>query len=484
MRPINDLFKLVIFFAALMMVPSCAVNPVTGKRQLALMSEQQEIAMGREYDPQIVAMFGEYKNDKLLSFITEKGTEMGKISHRPNLQYHFRILDSPVVNAFAVPGGYLYFTRGILAQFNNEAELIGVLGHEMGHVTARHTVSQQSKQQLGQLLLVGGMIASETFRDFAGYAMQGMQLLFLKYSRDHERESDRLGVEYAAKLNYDPQQMANFFNVLDRMSPSEGAGIPSFLSTHPDPGDRYQDVTELSNKWKEKLDNNKWLVNENSYLRMIDGMTYGEDPRQGFVEGNMFYHPELRFLFPVPSGWRLVNSPTQVQMAPEDGQALVVFTLSQQPKAEAAASEAIKALQLKLLESGSTTVNGMPAVVTVSERGTAGSKDHIRVLSHFIEYEGRVYVFHGVAPAQTFGNHQRTFQSTMTSFNRLTDASKLNRQATRLRVREVPQTGTLAEAFRKLGVPQDKMEELALLNNMELKDQVQSGRLIKTISEK
>jgi predicted Zn-dependent protease len=126
----------------------------------------------------------------------------------------------------------------------------------------------------------------------------------------------------------------------------------------------------------------------------------------------------------------------------------------------------------------------MPAVVTVSERGTAGSKDHIRVLSHFIEYEGRVYVFHGVAPAQTFGNHQRTFQSTMTSFNRLTDASKLNRQATRLRVREVPQTGTLAEAFRKLGVPQDKMEELALLNNMELKDQVQSGRLIKTISEK
>jgi predicted Zn-dependent protease len=484
MRPINDLFKLVIFFTALMMVPSCAVNPVTGKRQLALITEQQEIAMGKEYDPQIVATFGEYKNDKLLAFIQEKGTEMGKISHRPKLEYHFRILDSPVVNAFAVPGGYLYFTRGILAQFNNEAELIGVLGHEMGHVTARHTVSQQSKQQLGQLLLVGGMIASETFRDFAGYAAQGMQLLFLKYSRDHERESDRLGVEYASKINYDPQQMANFFNVLDKMNPGDGAGVPSFLSTHPDPGDRYQDVTELSNKWKEKLGNQEWQVNENSYLRMIDGMIYGEDPRQGFVEGNVFYHPDLKFRFPVPTGWRLVNSPSQVQMAPEDGQALVVFTLSQQANAKAAASEAIKALQLNLIESGSTTVNGMPAVVTVSERGTAGTQEHIRVLSHFIEYDGRVYVFHGVAPTQTFGNHLRTFESTMTSFNRLTDPSMLNKQAARLRIREVPQTGTLAEAFRRLGVPQDKMEELALLNNLELNEQVQSGRLIKTISEK
>src|SRR5690554_3583176 len=200
----------------------------------------------------------------------------------------------------------------------------------MGHVTARHTVSQQSKQQLGQLLLVGGMIASEQFRDFAGVAMQGMELLFLKFSRDHERESDRLGVEYASKLSYDPQEMGNFFNTLSRMSASEGSGgIPTFLSTHPDPGDRYRDVTRMSEDWKNKLDNDKWQVDEESYLRIIEGIVYGEDPRQGFQEGNVFYHPELKFRFPVPAEWMVVNSPSQVQMAPKDGQALMVFTLAQ-----------------------------------------------------------------------------------------------------------------------------------------------------------
>jgi predicted Zn-dependent protease len=158
------------------------------------------------------------------------------------------------VNAFAVPGGYVYFTRGILAQFNNEAELVGVLGHEIGHVTARHSASQQSKQQLGQLLLMGGMIASEKFREFGGYAMQGMQLLFLKFSRDNEHESDRLGVEYSSKIGYDAREMANFFNVLNKMSmESEHNGVPTFMSTHPDPGDRYNSVKSQAVQWQDSL---------------------------------------------------------------------------------------------------------------------------------------------------------------------------------------------------------------------------------------
>ncbi|MCA1758809.1 MAG: M48 family metalloprotease, partial [Bacteroidales bacterium] len=402
MNPIKELAKIILVFTAILIVPSCAVNPVTGKKQLMLMSEAQEIEMGKQYDPQVISTFGQYQDDQLLQFIQAKGDEMGKLSHRPNLQYHFRILDTHVINAFAVPGGYIYFTRGIMAQFNNEAELMGVLGHEMGHITARHTVSNQSKQQLGQLILIGGMIASEEFREFAGYAMQGMQLLFLKFSRDNEREADWLGVEYASRIQYDAQKMADFFNVLKKMNmASDHGGIPTFLSTHPDPGDRYNSVTQHAELWKDSLKYTNWLVNENSYLQMIDGMVFGEDPRQGYVDGNVFYHPDMKFRFPVPGGWKLENSPLQVQMAPEDGRAMMVFMLAQQKTAAEAAQTTLKELNLTVLETKRETVNGLPAVAAISQQVSqnqqTGQQQAINVMSYFIEYGGQVYVFHGVS---------------------------------------------------------------------------------------
>ncbi len=488
MNQVKELTKVFLVFMALLMVPSCAVNPVTGKKQLMLMSEAQEIEMGRQYDPQVVFTFGQYQDDQLLQFIQAKGDEMGKLSHRPNLQYHFRILDTPVVNAFAVPGGYIYFTRGILAQFNNEAELMGVLGHEMGHITARHTVSNQSKQQLGQLLLIGGMIASEQFRDFAGYALQGMQLLFLKFSRDNEREADRLGVEYASKIQYDAQKMADFFNVLNKMNmASDHGGIPTFLSTHPDPGDRYNAVSQQASEWKSNLGYNNWKVNENSYLQMLDGMVYGDDPRQGYVEGNVFYHPDMKFRFPVPGGWKLENSPLQVQMAPEDGRAMMVFMLAKQKSAQEAAQTTLQELNLTVLETKRETVNGLPAVAAISQQVSqnqqTGQQQAIKVMSYFIEYGGQVYVFHGVSSDVDFNAFASLFESTMKSFNRLTDAAKLNVKPKRVRVKKVQQSGTLSDAFRYFGVPQSQMNELALLNNLELSDRVQRGKLLKIVGE-
>ena len=428
MKAFRHVFKLSIFLLALLIVPSCAVNPVTGKKQIMLMSESQEIALGAQYDPTVVSTFGVYDAPELLSFITEKGTAMGKISHRPNLEYHFKILDSPVVNAFAVPGGYVYLTRGILAQFNNEAELIGVVGHEMGHVTARHSESQQNKKQLGKLLLIGGMIASEKFREFGDYAMQGMQLLFLKFSRDNEREADRLGVEYASKIRYDAHKMADFFDVLDKMNmQSDHAGVPTFMSTHPDPGDRYNAVHAKAKQWQDSLNYAAWEVNADNYLKMIDGIVYGEDPRQGFVEANVFYHPQMQFKYPVPQGWKLVNSPMQVQMAPEDGKAVIIFSMAQQKTIEEAAQQTLQQLELTVLDSKKTLVNGFPALATVAQQVSqdqqTGQQQVIKVMSYFIEYNSAIYVFHGVAVEADFNNYFRVFESTMVTFDRLTEAS-------------------------------------------------------------
>ncbi|MCF6357732.1 MAG: M48 family metalloprotease [Draconibacterium sp.] len=480
--------KLLLFILVLALVPSCAINPVTGKKQFMLMSEAQEIALGAQYDPSVVSTFGVYDQPQLLDFITSKGAEMGKISHRPNLEYHFKILDSPVINAFAVPGGYIYLTRGILAQFNNEAELIGVLGHEMGHITARHTASQQSKQQLGQLLLVGGMIASEEFRQFADYAMQGMQLLFLKFSRDNEREADRLGVEYSSKIHYDAHQMANFFNMLNKMQmASNHAGVPTFMSTHPDPGDRYNAVNIKAKEWQDSLNYSNWEVNENSYLQMIDGLVYGEDPRQGFVEANMFYHPEMKFKYPIPPGWKLVNSPMQVQMTPEDGKAMMVFFMTPQKTLEKAGQEALDALGLTVLDSKRTIVNGAPAIVAVSQQVSqdqqTGQQQTIKVLSYIIQKDEGIYVFHGVSDEMSFNSYFRIFESTMANFDSLTEPSKLNVRPKRIKVKSVQRSGTLADAFKYFRVPQSQTNELALLNYMELSDIVQKGKLIKIIGD-
>ncbi|HPI68718.1 MAG TPA: M48 family metalloprotease [Bacteroidales bacterium] len=490
MKKLKFYTKSVLIIAILFAFVSCAVNPVTGKKQLMLMSESQEVQLGMSYDPQVVATFGEYKNDQLLTFLQTNLNAMGLISHRPNLKYHIKILDSPVVNAFAVPGGYIYLTRGILAQLNNEAELMGVIGHEMGHITARHSASQQSKQQLGQLLLIGGMIASEKFAQYAEMAMQGMQLLFLKFSRDNEREADALGVEYSSKINYDAGKMADFFQVLEKMNMEENVGgVPTFLSTHPDPGDRYNSVKQSAAAWQTELSdiNSLWKVNADNYLRLIDGIIYGEDPRQGYTEGTTFYHPELRFRFTYPTGWKYENLPTQVNMGPPDGKAILIFTFASQNNLQAAVDNTIQELGLTLQERMNTTVNGLPAIATVSmqvvQDQSTGAQAANMVLSYFIQHNNSCYVFHGVSSEADFKTYFPYLESSMKTFSNLTDASKINVRPDKVLIKKVVRTGTLADAFNYYGVRADKRNELALLNNMELTDRVAAGKLIKIIGK-
>lgn len=472
-----------------LVITTCAVNPVTGKTQVMLMSEQQEIQMGQEYDPQVVATFGEYKNDALLSAISTKANEIGKISHRPNLQWHVKILDSPVVNAFAVPGGYIYFTRGILAQFNNEAELIGVLGHEMGHVTARHSVSQQSKQQLGQILLMGGMMVSEKFAQYGQQAMQAMQVLFLKFSRDNERESDRLGVEYMTKIGYDGNKMADFFEVLNKQSMAEEqGGIPTFLSTHPNPADRNNAVRKLTKAWQDSIQKPEWIVNSEGYLKMIDGIIYGDDPRQGYTEGNIFYHPELKFRFNYPAEWQFQNSPMQVATAPKDGKAMIVFSVAQQKTPEEASQATTKELGLTIKDSKNITVNKLPAVAVLGtqvqqDQATGQQAAANQLLSYYISYGGNVYVFHGVSAEADFSKYQKEIESTLSSFAPLNDQSKINVKPKRIFVKPAKQAGSFSQVLASLGVPQNQFKDLALLNNLELNSNVPAGKLIKVIGE-
>src|ERR1051326_7470769 len=228
----------------------CATNPAPGARQIMLVSESQEIALGRDYDRQVVATIGLYPDSGLQRYLQPLGRRLAAASERPNLPWTFRVVDDPVVNAFALPGGFIYVTRGILGHLNSEAELAGVVGHEIGHVTARHSVSQMSKQQLARLGLAVGAIASPELGRYAGLASQALGVLFLKYSRDNESQADELGLRYLRRGAYDPRELPHVFEMLTRVSQAQGGGrVPEWLATHPDPENRRgrieQDIAAL-----------------------------------------------------------------------------------------------------------------------------------------------------------------------------------------------------------------------------------------------
>jgi len=489
MNMLSRCIKTVSLLIAAAAIFGCSVNPVTGKKEIVFMSQEKEIALGAESHPSIVATMGLYEDKKLQAFINEKGKAMAAISHRPDLPYQFYIVDSPVVNAFAVPGGYVYFTRGIMAHFNNEAEFAGVLGHEIGHITARHSARQQTSQILGQGALMAGMILSPQVRAMGESAVQGLQMLMLSYSRAHETESDEIGVTYSSKIGYDAKEMAQFFGTLKRLSDKSGQAIPTFQSTHPDPGDRHDKVERLAETYQSNNPGN-YSVNRDGYLKMINGIIYGNDPRQGFVENNAFYHPELKFQFPVPKGWQYENSPIQFQMAPSDGKSLMMLTLGSGNTLEEAAQNIVKQYNFKVLENTKQTINGNPALVMISQQqaeqqqGQTTAQDPkttVQIATWIIQYGGSMYVLQGMAYQNDFNSHFNTFKSVAGGFRSLTDQSKLNRKPERIIIKTVDRDGTFQQAMQALQMPSNRMEELGILNGMNPNDRVTRGMQIKTL---
>jgi predicted Zn-dependent protease len=487
---LNRVSQCLILFTVLTFIIACARNPVTGKREIMLVSEAQEQQMGIQSDPSIIASFGLYDDEEMQAFINEKGKEMGAISHRPDLEYNFRVLDSPVVNAFAVPGGFVYFTRGILAHFSNEAEFAGVLGHEIGHITARHSASQMSKQQLYGGLFTIGLIVSEEFRQFGDAASQGLGALFLKFGRDDESQSDELGVDYSTQIGYDAHEMANFFAVLKNLQAAAGVNIPEWQSTHPDPANRFENVHALADKYQAGIDRSSLKVNRDEYLALIDGMVYGEDPRQGFVENNNFYHPDLKFQFPVPANWQLQNTPQAVQMAESNGEAIMIMRLSSAETLQAAASAAVEEFQFTVVENANVNVNGNNAIAMISDivqqaqgqTTQTQAAPSLRVLSYFIQYNGLIYQLHGVAEVANFNKHYNTFANTMTNFRSLHDANKINRVPERIKITTVNSPMTMSQALQRANTPSDEYEALSILNHIALDAQLPAGTKIKTLT--
>jgi len=459
---------------------SCAVNPVTGKQELMLLSEADEIQLGNQTDVQVVQEYGIYEDARLTAYLNDICQRLGRLSHRPNLMYHFKLLDVSVVNAFAVPGGYVYFTRGILASLNSEAELAGVLGHEIGHIAARHSARQYSQAQLAQLGLGVGMVFAEKVPVLSELAQLGVGMLFLRFSRENERQADDLAVEYSSKLGYDATQLATFFETLERLNPgSDRTGLPGWFSTHPSPEDRVQAVRIRSKEWQQKLGIRELKQNREQYLRGIDGLVFGEDPRQGYVADHVFHHPDLRFQFPVPGNWKLKNTASRVQMVNEREEAIILFSLAAGRSSSEVARTFVSKTGAAVIRSEAMLVNGLPSHRLISDVRTQSGL--IRVMSYFIQKEKRIFVFHGLSPRGLFQRYESLFDRHMRQFKELSDPKRINVRPDRIRIRTTGTTDTLENLFRPLGIPNEKMKEMALLNGRNLNEMIPANTMLKVV---
>lgn len=470
--------------AAAAALANCAVNPVTGNQNFVLMTESQEISIGRREDANVRKQFGVYDDPALQQYVSEIGERLAKSSHRPGLQYRFLVVDSQEINAFALPGGYIYITRGIIAYFNSEAELAGVLGHELGHVTARHSVQQISTTQAANIgvNILGifvpqarGTLGSNVINILGGALLSG-------YGREHELEADRLGAEYLARTGYDPQAMIKVVGVLKNqelfdaeVAKAEGREPRAYhglFASHPDNDTRLQQVVGEAKRFKQASTH----VGREEFLRRVDHMIFADSPKQGVIRHNNFYHAELGFAMSFPAGWRIRNSAQNVAAIGPGQEALL--DLRSGGAAQGSPEEVLR----KRLKLGSDTairateVSGLSAAsVDLTMRGGP-----TRVMCVFLDKSAYLLAAQARTSA-AFDKHQEAFQAALTSFHAITDAERALARPLRMRVITAQEGITFAELARRSPLGRFAEGHLRVINGLYPAGEPVAGQALKIV---
>jgi len=466
----------------------CTTNPATGQSSFTgFMSENQENQVGAESHPKVLEEFGGAAGGpELGAYVTSIGKLLASTSERPDVQYTFTVLNSPIVNAFAIPGGYIYVTRGLLALANNEAELAGVMAHEIGHITARHSAQRYSQSVLAQIGLIGLGVAtgSSALVNLAG---TGAQVYLQSYSRDQEFEADTLGVRYLSRTNYDPTAMSTFLGSLlaDSRLDATMAGNPgeadeyNIMATHPRTIDRVQRAVAAANE----APVTDPITARDLYLDKIDGLLYGDDPAQGLIKGRRFAHPVLKLEFTVPQGYRLRNSADAVlAQGPQDAQ--IVFDAG--PKSYGGAMTSYLADQwaakVRLDGVQAVTINGLEAATGTTTLDTKQGRAFVRLVA--IRYpDGRIYRFLCVGPVSGAQGFDEGFRSTAASFRPLSDAEARALKPMRIRVVTVRQGDSVASLARSMPFDDYREQRFRVLNGLGPNQEPVAGQRVKLVVE-
>ncbi len=466
-----------------LLLTHCAQNPVSGGSDLVLMSEQQEIQQGAQAHKEVLQEYGVVNDPELQAYVSRIGKGLASKSHRSNLDWHFTVVDSPQVNAFALPGGYIYITRGIMAYLNTEAELAGVVGHEIGHVTARHGVRQQSAATVIGLGAILGSILVPGLNTQAGSSLlQALsQSLVAGYGREHELEADRLGAEYLAKTGYNPQAMVEVIGVLKnqelydiQLAKQEGREPRRYhgvFDTHPSNDARLKQVVGEARKYQVANP----VENREAYLKAMDGVYFGDSPDQGVIRNNALLHEKLGIAVQFPQGWRVQNQPDRVAAINPQGTALV--ELKPGPKNAQPMETLQKGLKFDQgarFESGN--VNGHPAAFA------AGALQGKPVLAAAINHNGSQYLLAALAKdANAYNQNRNEMKAAINSFHTL--AADERRQARPHTIRLVKAQPGVAMAQLAAQSPLGKSAEaqLRLMNDLYPTGEPKPGQMIKIV---
>jgi predicted Zn-dependent protease len=479
-----------LLFVLALLIGGCAVNPVTGQQDLVLMSEQEEIALGRKTNQQVLQQYSEYDDPALQSYVQSVGEKLAAKSHRSDLIYRFTVLDSREVNAFALPGGYIYITRGLMSYLNSEAELAAVLGHEIGHVTARHSVRQYSAAQfanigatLGALFIPGMNTAgSQQLAQLFGTA------LLRGYGREHELEADSLGAEYLARTSYNPKAMLDVVRVLKNQEAFENSAAKAegrepntyhgLFATHPDNDTRLQEVIGHADKY---YNPSLTFVGREIYLEKINGMVFGDSEKEGILRGHNFYHADLGFAMQLPRNWNVKNRPDQLLITAPGGAAIMQIGAEDLNKRISPREFMQTRLNLKkLAKDQSLTINGLDAHTGLAPISTSFGSRTARFT--VIYFDNRAYIMAGVAKdpetALEFDPH---FLASAQSFHAITANERLLARPLRLNTIEAGADTRFSELAKNSPLESYQEEQLRLINALYPQGEPQPGMLLKVL---
>ncbi|MGH8685998.1 MAG: M48 family metalloprotease [Nitrosospira sp.] len=484
---VTSALRLTVALGCVLLFAGCAVNPVTGSRNFTLMSEAEEMRTGRQAAAQVSKEYGIYDLPALQNYVNEIGQKLAKKSHRAQLNFHFTVVDSPQINAFALPGGYIYVTRGILAYLNSEAELAAVLGHEIGHVTARHSVQQYSASTAAN---IGTLLLGVFVPQLGGQAAQSLMglannALLSGYGRSHELEADRLGAEYLARSGYDPQAMIKVIGVLKnqelfdievaKQEGREPRRYHGIFATHPDNDTRLQEVVGEAKQYI-----TPGAITDDrraEFLRQTEGMVFGDSAAQGIIRENTFQHKELGFTLSFPPQWRIRNQPDKVVAVSPEGDGVMELSLIESPQ-NSPADLARQRFRLGFSsEIVSTTSNGLPIAIV-----TSTTQDGKPFKAGVIYHDNKAYVLAGggTSPA-AFEHHQSVITSAINSFRALSDTEQKSIKALEVRTITATKGMSYAELARKSPLGQNAENYLRLLNGQYPDGEPVSGQKVKIV---